>query len=90
MLQKKVETEEGNVLMGRTGTESEMTKRGKAVGIERGTGEEIETGIMLIETEIMGEIGTEVDTDIENNSRSAFGCIDYHDVLAFVEGYPLR
>lgn len=69
---EKVETEEENVMMGRAGAESEVTKRGKAVGIgrETGTGEEIETetGTMLTETEIMDEIGTVVDTDIKNSS----------------------
>ncbi|KOM51034.1 hypothetical protein LR48_Vigan08g186100 [Vigna angularis] len=67
---EKVETEEENVMMGRAGAESEVTKRGKAVGIGTETGEEIEieTGIMLTETEIMDEIGTVVDTDIKNSS----------------------
>jgi hypothetical protein len=67
MLQKKAETEEesqGTVMMESRETES-ITRRGKAVEIERGTGEEIETGIM-------DENGTEVDTDIKNSSRSAF------------------
>ena len=82
---EKVETEEGSAMMGRAGTESEATKRGLAVGIERGRGEETEIGIMLIEIEIMGEIeiGTEVDTVTEISSKSASGCVDYHAVLAF-------
>jgi len=67
MLQKKAETEEesqGTVMTESRETESK-TRRGKAVEIERGTGEEIETGIMDAN-------GTEVDTDIKNSSRSAF------------------
>ena len=82
---EKVETEEGSAMMGRAGTESEAKKRGLAVGIERGRGEETEIGIMLIEIEIMGEIeiGTEVDTVTEISSKSASGCVDYHAVLAF-------
>jgi len=70
---EKVETEEGSVMMVRAGTESEVTKRGKAVGIETGTGEEIEieTGTMLIEIEIMGVIGIVVDIDIKNRRNSA-------------------
>jgi len=67
---EKVETEEGSAMMGRAGTESEAKKRGLAVGI--GRGEEIEIGIMLIEIEIMGEIGTEVDTVTKISSKSAF------------------
>lgn len=70
MLQKKAEEE--NVVMERTGAEREMRKRDKAVGIGRGTEEEIETGIMLIGTEIMGEIGIEVDSVIKISSKSAF------------------
>lgn len=69
---EKVETEEGSAMMGRAGTESEAKKRGLAVGIERGRGEETEIGIMLIEIEIMGEIGTEVDTVTKISSKSAF------------------
>lgn len=76
MLEKKAETEEGTMMMESTGAESKMKRRGKAVVIERGTGEEIETGIM-------GEIGTEIDTDIKNSSRSAFRCFDFHDVFPF-------
>lgn len=76
MLEKEVETEEGNIMMERTGTtaESEMKRRGIAVGTERGTGEEIETGIMLIVIETMGEtgIGIDIDTVIKNSSTSAF------------------
>jgi hypothetical protein len=64
MLQKKAETGEGTVMMEIAEAGSKM-RRGKAVGIERGTEEEIETGIM-------GEIGTEVDTDIKNGRISAF------------------
>lgn len=70
MLEKVETEEEGNAMMGRAGTGSEAKKRGQAT--ERGTGEEIETGIMLIEIEIMDEIGTEVDTVIKNSSESAF------------------
>ena len=76
MLEKEVETEEEIVTMGRAGTESEVRKRGWAVGTERGTGEELVTGIMTIEIEIMGEIGTGVDIVIKISSRSAFWCID--------------
>lgn len=64
MLQKKAETGEGTVMMESIEAESQLRRRGKAVGIERGTEEEIETGIM-------GEIGTGVDTDIKISSRNA-------------------
>lgn len=59
-------------MRGKTGREIEMTKKGKAFEVERGTGEEIETGIMMTETEIMGEIGTEADTVIKDGSNSLF------------------
>ncbi|OIW17352.1 hypothetical protein TanjilG_22464 [Lupinus angustifolius] len=69
MLEKEVETEDGNIIMVITGTESEMIKRGKEVEVESGTGEEITTGIMMTEVEIMGEIGKEVGAVIENSSK---------------------
>lgn len=88
MLQKKAEEE--NVVMEKTEAERETRKRGKAVGIGRGTEEEIETGIMLIGTEIMGEIGIEVDSVIKISGKSAFWCIGYHGVFGFfVEGFQL-
>lgn len=69
MREKGVETGDGNTMTVRTGTQREMIKRGKEVGVGRGTGEEIETGIMMIEIEIMGEIGTGVDAVIKYSSK---------------------
>lgn len=75
MGERGAETEEGNVMKATiTGTEIETIKNGKAFEVERGTEEEkeIEIGIMMTEAEIMGVIGTEVDTDIKDDSSNLF------------------
>lgn len=72
MVERGVETEEGNVMMGKAGAEIEVKKKGKAFEVEKGTGEEIETGIMMTALEIMGETETEVDTVIKDGSNSFF------------------
>ena len=70
MEERGVETEEGSMMIGRTGEEIEMTKRGKEVEVEREIEEGTEILIMMIE--IMGGIGTGIDTGIEDCSASSF------------------